>query len=69
MPRILVVDDDVAIVKLISVILSRAGHEVRTSSHPAATLHTMLDQMYNHCRDICGLAELTAVPNIEIYWL
>ncbi|WP_414657544.1 response regulator [Deinococcus sp. VB343] len=38
MPRILVVDDDVAIVKLISVILSRAGHEVRTSSHPVEAL-------------------------------
>ena len=38
MPRILVVDDDSAIVKLISVILSRAGHEVRTSSHPVEAL-------------------------------
>ena len=38
MPRILVVDDDAAIVKLISVILSRAGHEVRTSSHPVEAL-------------------------------
>ena len=38
MPRILVVDDDDAIVKLISVILSRAGHEVRTSSHPVEAL-------------------------------
>lgn len=38
MPRILVVDDDAAIVKLISVILSRAGHEVRTTSHPVEAL-------------------------------
>ncbi|EYB68670.1 Response regulator [Deinococcus phoenicis] len=38
MPRILVVDDDAAILKLISVILSRAGHEVRTSSHPVEAL-------------------------------
>lgn len=38
MPRILVVDDDTAIVKLISVILSRAGHEVRTSNHPVEAL-------------------------------
>jgi len=38
MPRILVVDDDSAIVKLISVILTRAGHEVRTSSHPVEAL-------------------------------
>lgn len=38
MPRILVVDDDAAIVKLISVILSRAGHEVRTCSHPVEAL-------------------------------
>ena len=38
MPRILVVDDDAAIVKLISVILSRAGHEVRSSSHPVEAL-------------------------------
>ncbi|WP_291426524.1 response regulator [Deinococcus sp.] len=38
MPRILVVDDDAAIVKLISVILSRAGHEVRTSNHPVEAL-------------------------------
>ncbi|MDL2344737.1 response regulator [Deinococcus sp. MIMF12] len=38
MPRILVVDDDAAILKLVSVILSRAGHEVRTSSHPVEAL-------------------------------
>lgn len=38
MPRILVVDDDAAILKLISVILSRAGHEVRTSNHPVEAL-------------------------------
>lgn len=38
MPRILVVDDDAAILKLISVILTRAGHEVRTSSHPVEAL-------------------------------
>ena len=38
MPRILVVDDDAAIVKLISVILSRAGHEVRSCSHPVEAL-------------------------------
>lgn len=38
MPRILVVDDDAAIVKLISVILSRAGHEVRSSTHPVEAL-------------------------------
>lgn len=34
MPKVLVVDDDAAILKLISVILSRAGHDVRTASHP-----------------------------------
>ncbi|TDE86833.1 response regulator [Deinococcus sp. S9] len=38
MPRILVVDDDAAILKLISVILARAGYEVRTSSHPNEAL-------------------------------
>lgn len=38
MPRILVVDDDAAILKLVSVILSRSGHEVRTSSHPVEAL-------------------------------
>ena len=38
MPRILVVDDDAAILKLVSVILARAGHEVRTSSHPVEAL-------------------------------
>ncbi|WP_216328378.1 response regulator [Deinococcus aestuarii] len=38
MPRILVVDDDAAILKLISVILTRAGHEVRTSRHPVEAL-------------------------------
>lgn len=38
MPRILVVDDDAAIVKLVSVILSRAGHEVRASNHPVEAL-------------------------------
>lgn len=38
MPRILVVDDDAAILKLVSVILSRAGHEVRTSTHPVEAL-------------------------------
>ncbi|GAA5534389.1 response regulator [Deinococcus aluminii] len=38
MPRILVVDDDAAILKLISVILTRAGHEVRTSGHPLEAL-------------------------------
>ncbi|MFC6591617.1 response regulator [Deinococcus lacus] len=38
MPRILVVDDDAAILKLISVILSRAGHDVRTASHPLEAL-------------------------------
>jgi two-component SAPR family response regulator len=38
MPRILVVDDDAAILKLISVILTRAGHELRTSSHPLEAL-------------------------------
>lgn len=41
MPRILVVDDDVAIVKLISVILSRAGHEVRTSGNPVEALEML----------------------------
>ena len=41
MPRILVVDDDAAILKLISVILSRAGHEVRTSSHPVEALEML----------------------------
>ncbi len=41
MPRILVVDDDAAILKLISVILSRAGHEVRTSSHPIEALELL----------------------------
>ncbi|GGM17850.1 response regulator [Deinococcus aerophilus] len=41
MPRILVVDDDAAILKLISVILSRAGHEVRTSSHPVEALELL----------------------------
>lgn len=38
MPRILVVDDDAAILKLVSVILARAGHEVRTSTHPVEAL-------------------------------
>ena len=38
MPRILVVDDDAAILKLVSVILARVGHEVRTSSHPVEAL-------------------------------
>lgn len=38
MPRILVVDDDAAIVKLVSIILARAGHEVRTSTHPVEAL-------------------------------
>ncbi|RTR25444.1 response regulator [Deinococcus radiophilus] len=38
MPRILVVDDDAAILKLISVILTRAGHDVRTAGHPVEAL-------------------------------
>jgi len=38
MPRVLVVDDDAAILKLVSVILTRAGHEVHTSSHPLEAL-------------------------------
>lgn len=38
MPKVLVVDDDTAILKLISVILSRAGHEVRTAAHPVEAL-------------------------------
>ena len=41
MPRILVVDDDAAILKLVSVILSRAGHEVRTSNHPVEALELL----------------------------
>lgn len=41
MPRILVVDDDAAILKLISVILSRAGYEVRTSTHPVEALEML----------------------------
>ncbi len=41
MPRILVVDDDAAILKLISVILSRAGYEVRTSAHPVEALELL----------------------------
>ncbi|ADV66181.1 response regulator [Deinococcus maricopensis] len=38
MPRVLVVDDDAAILKLVSVILTRAGHEVRTCAHPNEAL-------------------------------
>lgn len=41
MPRILVVDDDAAILKLISVILTRSGHEVRTSTHPVEALELL----------------------------
>lgn len=41
MARILVVDDDAAILKLISAILGRAGHEVRTARHPLAALELM----------------------------
>lgn len=41
MARILVVDDDAAILKLVSVILSRSGHEVRTARHPMAALDLM----------------------------
>ena len=41
MPRILVVDDDAAILKLVSVILARVGHEVRTSSHPVEALELL----------------------------
>lgn len=41
MPKILVVDDDAAIQKLISVILTRSGHDVRTASHPVEALDLM----------------------------
>jgi two-component SAPR family response regulator len=38
MPRILIVDDDAAILKLISVILTRAGYGVHTCPHPVEAL-------------------------------
>lgn len=41
MPRILVVDDDAAILKLVSVILARAGHEVKSSNHPVQALELL----------------------------
>lgn len=44
MPRVLVVDDDAAILKLVSVILSRAGYDVNVCGHPAEALGT-LDQL------------------------
>ncbi|PYE53595.1 response regulator [Deinococcus yavapaiensis] len=38
MPRVLVVDDDAAILKLVSVILARAGYTIHACSHPVEAL-------------------------------
>ncbi|AFZ67495.1 response regulator [Deinococcus peraridilitoris] len=44
MPSVLVVDDDAAILKLVSVILARAGHEVHACAHPVEAL-SLLDRI------------------------